>query len=134
MFPENRPLKPKFKDVASWEQAQLLMQPSLIRVIDNLGKQLETSTWRGRYEEVSEPLPGHVLHLSCQAETKTVYLWELCFRVCFLNYPPLHPGLPVEIDSRLFSEETGEVEWEILDDKTRQIVANMFASLADCGG
>ena len=128
MFPENRPLKPTFNDMVSWQQAEVLMQPSLIRLLDNLRQQLETSSWQGTYAEVREPLPGHVLTLTRGDQTRTVHLWELCFRTCFLNYPPLHPGLPVAIDSRLLSAQ-GEVEWEILDDKVRQIVAALFASL-----
>ena len=36
-------MNPKFKDIIAWEQAQLLMQPAFIRVLDNLRKQLELS-------------------------------------------------------------------------------------------
>ncbi|MBW4583096.1 MAG: hypothetical protein KME42_26305 [Tildeniella nuda ZEHNDER 1965/U140] len=43
---------PKFQDLATWQQAEQLMQPAFIRLIDNLRKQLEQSTWRGTYEEV----------------------------------------------------------------------------------
>lgn len=32
-------------------QVEQLMQPALIRVIDNLRKQLDESTWKGEYEE-----------------------------------------------------------------------------------
>lgn len=42
---------PKFADIRAWEQAQLLMQPVFIRVLDNIRKQLEQSTWQGNYEE-----------------------------------------------------------------------------------
>ncbi|NJK99865.1 MAG: hypothetical protein HC910_04565 [Spirulinaceae cyanobacterium SM2_1_0] len=121
-------MKPKFEDTASWQQAEQLMQPSLIRLIDNLRQRLETSTWRSCYTEVSEPLPGHRLELTRGSETHAIHLWELCFRICFLNYPPLHPGVPVAIDSRLLGDR-GEVEWEILDDKVQQIVAAFFDSL-----
>jgi len=128
VFPENHPLQPKFNDALSWQQAELLMQPSWIRLADRLGKVLETSSWQATYEEVSEPLPGHVLHLTRGEQAHSVHLWELCFRICFLNYPPLHPGLPVEIDTRLLSDR-GEVEWELLDDKTQQVVSAWFARL-----
>lgn len=33
------------------QQAERLMQPALIRVVDNLRKRLETSDWRGDYQE-----------------------------------------------------------------------------------
>ncbi|MBD3880902.1 hypothetical protein IFO70_03950 [Phormidium tenue FACHB-886] len=43
---------PKFADTIAWQQAELLMQPTFIRVIDNLGKRLEESNWKGTYEDI----------------------------------------------------------------------------------
>lgn len=43
---------PKFQDLATWRQAEQLMQPAFIRLVDNLRKQLDESTWKGSYEEV----------------------------------------------------------------------------------
>jgi hypothetical protein len=45
-------MTPRFADATTWAQAELLMQPALIRVIDNIRKQLEQSTWRGTYHDV----------------------------------------------------------------------------------
>jgi len=42
---------PKFADIRAWEQAEMLMQPVFIRVLDNIRKQLEQTTWQGSYEE-----------------------------------------------------------------------------------
>ena len=42
---------PKFTNPIAWQQAELLMQPVFIRVIDNLGKELEASGWKGTYED-----------------------------------------------------------------------------------
>ena len=51
------PMKPKFKTIQAWEQAQVLMQPAFIRVIDNIRKELEVSAWQGSF-----PLPDrHIL-------------------------------------------------------------------------
>ncbi|MDX2096326.1 MAG: hypothetical protein SFW36_01000 [Leptolyngbyaceae cyanobacterium bins.59] len=44
--------KPIFRDLGTWERAELLMQPAFIRVIDNIRKQLDESTWKGTYQEV----------------------------------------------------------------------------------
>lgn len=44
-------MHPKFADTESWERAQLLMQPSFIRLIDNIRKALDESDWTGTYEE-----------------------------------------------------------------------------------
>ncbi len=49
-------MNPKFKDITAWEQAQLLMQPAFIRVLDNLRKQLENSLWKGTYTEIQDTL------------------------------------------------------------------------------
>jgi len=42
---------PKFADIRAWEQAEMLMQPVFIRVLDNIRKQLEQTTWQGSYQE-----------------------------------------------------------------------------------
>ncbi len=36
----------------TWQQAEVLMQPAFIRLVDNLRKQLEISDWQGTYQEV----------------------------------------------------------------------------------
>lgn len=130
-------MKPLFKHPQDWEQAELLMQPALIRVVDNLGKQLEASEWQGTYQEVSSPYPGHQLCLSRHEQILTLDLWDLCFQVCFLDYHP-QPWISenndhqreftVTIDSSLFNQE-GEVDWNQLDHKTQVIVGKLFASL-----
>lgn len=51
-------MKPKLADPLAWQQAELLMQPALIRVIDNLRKALETTQWQNHYEEVFTFPPG----------------------------------------------------------------------------
>jgi hypothetical protein len=43
---------PKFQDQATWQRADQLMQPALIRVVANVEKWLEQSNWRGHYEDV----------------------------------------------------------------------------------
>ena len=69
---------PKFADIRAWEQAELLMQPVFIRVIDNLRKQLEQTTWQSNYEDqlvwaddVSEATRQQVLQLQDQLKTAT---------------------------------------------------------------
>jgi hypothetical protein len=64
---------PKFADIRAWEQADLLMQPVFIRVLDNIRKQLEQSNWQGTYrdtpiwpEGVSEETKAQVMQLQQQ--------------------------------------------------------------------
>lgn len=51
-------MPPKFATSLAWEQANLLMQPALIRVIDNIRKHLDESAWTGTYENVMRFPPG----------------------------------------------------------------------------
>ncbi len=73
------PIKPKFADQDSWQKADMLMQPVLIRTIDNIRKQLEGgTTWQGEYREspvwseaVSEATQAKVLLLQQELKTAT---------------------------------------------------------------
>jgi hypothetical protein len=171
-------MMPKFRDMATWQQAEQLMQPAFIRLLDNIRKQLEEqSIWQGTYEEfpvwpegisdevkatvqqlqqqletatsdqfvkieqelaqLPSPCPGYHLCLTQQDQRVTVDLWELCYRICFLNYnaatgtsfsPVQLQDKGVEIDSTLF-DEIGEVDWHRLDDKAQRLVAQVFAGL-----
>ena len=126
-------MKPKFKNVRDWEQAQLLMQPAFIRVIDNLRKQLEESSWKGAYEEITEPFPGYQLHLTRGEEAVDIEIWNLCFQICFLDYQPLPnqaDSYEVEIDTSLI-DETGDLDWQLLETKTQRLIKEFFESLPD---
>lgn len=147
-------MKPRFKNILAWEQAQILMQPAFIRVIDNLRKELEQSEWQGKYLEIQEPLPGYLLCLTRQEYSVNVDIWDICFQICFVDYKSnlgeeqtneslknsqewanakAHLSLDeeskeVEIDTSLI-DETGDVDWQLLETKTQQIVRNIFANL-----
>lgn len=124
-------MKPKFKDMTAWHQAEVLMQPTLIRTIDNLRKHLENSTWQGTYREIQEPFPGYKLDLELGDRQETIDIWELCYQICFRNYQPTHApqeSYEVEIDTSLF-DETGEVDWIRLDAKAQSIIADIFNNL-----
>ena len=130
-------MKPKFKNKQAWEQAQLLMQPAFIRVIDNLRKQLEQSSWKGTYQEITTPYPGYQLRLTRQKNLVEIDIWELCFQICFLNYSPeqTHVVNPeatqeVEIDTSLI-DETADVDWQRLETKTQHLVNQLFDSLTE---
>lgn len=69
-------MPPKIIDPVVWQQAETLMQPAFIRVIDHIGKQLESSKWKGTYEDVlvwpngtSEEIKAIVTQLRQQLET-----------------------------------------------------------------
>ena len=162
-------MKPRFATIETWQQAELLMQPTFIRLIDNLRKQLDASTWRGTYHDVlvwaddipdetkarvtqlqqqletappdqaaeiqatlshlPSPYPGYELRLEKDDRQVSIDLWELCYRICFRSEVEVWTDdFPVEVDTSLF-DETGEVDWDILEEKTKQIVQQVFERL-----
>ena len=167
--------KPKFANVDEWQQAEILMQPVFIRLIDNIRKALDHSDWQGNYQEqtiwldgVTPEMQAHVLQVQQQlaiastddlpqleAESArlpqphptyqlclkhpeherqvTVDLWQLCYQICFKNYNPIlsvTDEVTVEVDLALL-DETGEVDWQNLDSKTKQLIEQVFASLPE---
>jgi hypothetical protein len=71
-------MTPTFSSQLDWQQAEVLMQPALIRVIDNIRKQLERSQWRGDYENVHrwptgtpDAVKTQVMALQRELETAT---------------------------------------------------------------
>ncbi|HEY9631046.1 MAG TPA: hypothetical protein V6C84_27465 [Coleofasciculaceae cyanobacterium] len=167
---------PKFATALAWQQADLLMQPVFIRVVDNFGKRLEQSTWKGTYQEVAvwaedvpeatrslvnqlqsqldtatpeqaeeieaalaqlpSTHPGYLLCLQQGDRQITIDIWQLCYQICFRNYSPvlnaMDADLTVEIDTSLI-DDTGDVDWTRLDQKTRQIIDQIFSSLSASG-
>lgn len=123
---------PKFADSQAWQQAELLLQPTLIRVVDNLRKYGEDSTWESTFQEVTEPYPGHAICLQ-RGETILCYnLWSLCYQVCFQNYNldlDADGTLEVQIDTSLIEPDTGDVDWQALESKTQVILSRLFANL-----
>lgn len=124
-------MKPTFKNTVAWQQAEMLMQPALIRILDHVSKQLEQTTWKATYNNVQTPIPGYELCLERNDTSVCVDLWDLCFQVCFRGYPQVHSELEsqeVEIDTSLI-DETGDVDWHCLDTKAQQLVQKVFADL-----
>ncbi|MBW4554405.1 MAG: hypothetical protein KME59_00410 [Trichormus sp. ATA11-4-KO1] len=159
-------MPPRITNPVTWQQAELLMQPAFIRVVDNIRKHLDASTWKGTYHDVliwpasttdeikalvtqllqemetatSEqadairdtladlptPHPGYHLRLQRQQQHVSIDLWELCYQVCFLDYTPENEA--ANIDTSLI-DEVGEVDWQRLEDKTKNLVRQAFANL-----
>lgn len=138
-------MKPKFKNILAWEQAQLLMQPIFIRVIDNIRKQLDESTWKGTYQEISEPFPKYQLLLTKNDQLVELDIWQLCYQVCFINFTTkvielqqhiaelngtqIEEIKEVEIDTSLI-DENGEVDWINIENKTANLIQNIFNNLS----
>ncbi|WP_017319198.1 hypothetical protein [Mastigocladopsis repens] len=159
-------MPPKISNSVAWQQAELLMQPAFIRVVDNIRKLLDVSSWTGTYQDVliwptgttdetkaivtkllqdleaatpeqaleiretlsglPMPHPGYHLCLQRQEQTVSIDLWELCYQVCFRDYIAGHET--VDIDTSLIDED-GEVDWQRLDTKAKELVERVFANL-----
>ncbi|TVP67979.1 MAG: hypothetical protein EA343_00245, partial [Nodularia sp. (in: Bacteria)] len=63
-----------------------------------------------------------------QQHQVSIDLWEICYQVCFLNYSPVSGA--ANIDPSLI-DEVGEVDWQCLEDKTRDLVGEAFANLPE---
>lgn len=159
---------PEFASPLDRKKVEQLMQPALIRVIDNVRKQLDSSEWQGSYEEeliwpegttdqqkeeyarlqkglhgvpteehdrvaalmsvLPQPSPLYTLRLKKDGqEDQTVDIWNLCYQVCAAS-SQYEYGLAITADNSLF-DESGEVDWRSLDDKTLGLVKNIFAAL-----
>lgn len=131
-------MKPTFKNILAWEQAQMLMQPAMLRVVDNIRKEIENSHWKGTYKEVTAPIPGYHLCLTSTGYQVEIDIWELCYKVCFQKYEPVEhvfsqeneAAYPVEIDTRLL-DDSGEVDWQLLESKAQQCVRKVFSTLPE---
>lgn len=153
-----------FQSPQTRQLADQLMQPALIRIIDNIRKQLENSDWKGTYQETQiwpegteeitlqrfkqlqsqlstaspeaadairseltqmpQPFPGYELHLTKDQQEHIVDVWELCYCVCFEQYP-VEEG-PVAIDLSIIDCEVNDVDWLALDTKAKSIVEDIF--------
>ena len=111
---------PKFVDELAWQQAEFLMQPIYIRIIDRIRQQSETSIWQVTYEEIKNPHPTNYLCLQSGDRQLKFDIWDLCYQVCFVNYFGSHSELEtqtVEIDTSLIDLEAGTPDWHRLDHK-----------------
>jgi hypothetical protein len=132
-------MKPKFANEQAWHQAEILMQPAYIRLVDQIRRQTEAQEQEIKvsYQEVTEPYPSNLLCLQARSPATTphppqlcVDIWDLCFQVCFVSYEPLAAEQSeqlVEIDLSLFDPDNQEVDWPKLDAKAQAAVQKVFA-------
>ena len=121
---------PKFVDELAYQQAEFLMQPIYIRIIDRIRQQSEQSSWKVSYEEVKTPHPTNYLCLQAGEHQLKFDIWDLCYQVCFVNYFGSHSELEtqtVEIDTSLIDKESAAPDWQRLDNKAKEVIARIFA-------
>jgi hypothetical protein len=121
---------PKFVDELAYRQAEFLMQPIYIRIIDRIRQQSESSSWKVSYEEVNTPHPTNYLWLQAGDRQLKFDIWDLCYQVCFINYFGSHSELEtqtVEIDTSLIDMEAEAPDWQRLDNKAKEVIDRVFA-------
>jgi hypothetical protein len=82
-------------------------------------------------DHLPKPYPAYLLCLQKGDRQIQVDLWQVCYQICFSNYPAdPDPNLdiPVEIDSTLIDDDW-EVNWMRLDEKAKDIIQAIFAGL-----
>ncbi|MDJ0735541.1 MAG: hypothetical protein QNJ47_16015 [Nostocaceae cyanobacterium] len=91
-------MPPKINNSVTWQQAEILMQPAFIRVIDNIRKLLDSSAWKGTYQDVliwsegtSEETKVLVTQLLQEMEVATPQRGEE-IREILTRLPVPHPG------------------------------------------
>ncbi len=91
-------MPPKITNSVAWQQAELLMQPAFIRVVDNVRKLFEQSSWKATYHDVliwaagtSEETKAMVTQLVQELETATPEQAEQ-IRETLTKLPTPHPG------------------------------------------
>jgi hypothetical protein len=125
---------PKFADELAWQQAEFLMQPIYIRIIDRIRQQSEASTWQVSYEEVHTPHPTHYLCLQSSTHQLRFDIWDLCYQVCFVDYLGGHSELVdqlVAVDTSLIDSAAGSPDWHRLDTKAKAVVTRIFENLPE---
>jgi hypothetical protein len=86
--------------------------------------------------DLPQPVPVYLLHLEKEQQRKTINVWELCYQICLTDYiPQIERTDFVEValeeaqpDYALF-DESGEVDWVRLDQKTAGMIQAAFQSL-----
>ena len=126
-----------YEDVQLWpEEATKMTQARVAQLQQQLEKAApeEKAEIEQALSQLPQPYPGYLLCLEYQGQQVKVDLWELCYQICFLNYPAPDAAAPVgqkpevEIDTSLI-DEAGEVDWHRLDEKAQHQVSQVFDNL-----
>ncbi len=113
-------------------------QAEVLWLYDKLEKanELDQSAIELQLEDLPQPVPVYLLHLTKEEQARTLNLWELCYQICLLDYSPQiertffvdMPLEEVQSDHTLF-DASGEVDWPLLDQKTARVIESAFQSL-----
>jgi hypothetical protein len=87
-------------------------------------------------EDLPQPIPVYLLHLTKAGQTRILNVWELCYSICLAEYQPqLQRAEYVEVSAEAMRPDdtlldvTGDINWAKLDQKTAQAVQAAFQFL-----
>ena len=137
-------MPPKITNPVAWQQAELMMQPAFIRIVDNIRKLLEKSSWKGTYHDVliwaagtSDETKAIVTQLVQELEAATPEQAQ-AIRETLAKLPTPHPGYhlclqrqeqQVNVDLWELCYQVCFVEYSLSDD-----VVDIDTSLLDEAG
>lgn len=122
-------MRPQFANELAWQQAEALMQPIYIRIVDRIRQESEQSNLQVSYEEEQNPNLMHYLCLSDGDRQLRFDIWDLCYQVCFLDYTGNigdSESQLVEVDLTLFDRDAGDIDWIKLDNKAKAVIQRTF--------
>jgi hypothetical protein len=122
-------MRPQFATELAWQQAEALMQPIYIRIIDRIRQESEGSTLQVSYTEEKIPHLKHYLCLGNGQRQLRFDIWDLCYQVCFTNYIGNlgdDETQVVEVDTTLFDFDGGDIDWVKLDNKAKAVIQRTF--------
>lgn len=164
-------MPPIFASDQAWQAAEAVLQPSFIRLIDNLRQVLEASDWQHQVDQqllwpegtsdqekqrwqdlelqlyraseeeaaaleqelaaLPTPQPVYTLQLEQGDRHHQFDLWELCWQLCCPAWQA-NGDYDGQVDPILLTPD-GDCDWDQLDIKTRQFVAQLLAQLNAAG-
>ncbi|MDZ8110167.1 MAG: hypothetical protein RM338_31845 [Nostoc sp. DedQUE12a] len=134
-------MPPKITNSVAWQQAETLMQPAFIRVIDNIRKQLDESSWTGTYHDVliwppntTDEIKALVTQLLQAMETATPEEADE-IRQTLTRLPMPHPGyhLLLQRQQQQASIDLWELCYQVcfIEYNPQEEAANIDTSLID---
>lgn len=121
-----------YETVETWPEGTTLETKAQV---SQLQKQAEKATpeqtvaLEQMLAQLPQPEIDYLLCLKKHGHQVKVNLWELCYRVCSNNYNPSAQSIDqIQVDTHLI-DAIGEVDWQILDAKARQVVEQVFSQL-----
>lgn len=127
---EQSPWQGSYQTIENWPEGTT---PEIQARVSQLQQQLDRATPAQSVEltqalaELPQPEIIYQLSLKNQEHQFEVNIWDLCYQICFCDFPAIAEDNN-QVDASLIDVD-GEVDWHRLDLKTRQLVEEVFHNL-----